>query len=87
METAHEEEGNSAQTAQSAAEPAKPEGSQDAGEQGDKGDSGQGQNRHEDGGQEAAGSDSRATGTSQAGDGGRLMALGGHYNHSMSCHE
>lgn len=74
METAHEEQGNSAQTAQSAAEPAKPdikpsnEGAQDAGEQGDKGDGGQGQNRHEDGSQEAAGSDSRVTGTSQAGD-------------------
>ena len=76
METVHEEQGNSAQTAQSAAEPAKPdvkpstEGAQDAGEQGDKGDRGQDQNRHEDGGQETAGSDSRATGTSQAGDGG-----------------
>eukprot|EP00434_Breviolum_minutum_P007252 symbB.v1.2.006400.t2/scaffold358.1/size381540/23 len=67
METAHEEQGNSAQTAQSAAEPAKPEGAQDAGEQGEKGDGGgRDQNRHEDGGQEAAGSDSRATGTSQA---------------------
>lgn len=71
METAHEEQGNSAQTAQSAAEPAKPEGAQDAGEQGEKGDGGgRDQNRHEDGGQEAAGSDSRATGTSQAGDRG-----------------
>lgn len=69
METAHEEQGNSAQTAQSA-EPAKSEGAQDANEQGDKGDGGGDQNRHEDGGQEAAGSDSRATGTSQAGDRG-----------------